>query len=109
MEEQGKAMGTRLISAPTQPQRRILSSSNEPGFTNDRSIWEGFASTTYNLDKQNYAHFQIHEDMLQDDVRTRTYMNSIVQNKHLFQGKTVLDVGCGTGILCIFAAKAGAK
>jgi protein arginine N-methyltransferase 1 len=47
--------------------------------------------------------------MLKDEVRTRSYMNSIVQNKHLFKDKIVLDVGCGTGILCMFAAKAGAK
>lgn len=47
--------------------------------------------------------------MLKDKVRTKTYMNSIVQNKHLFKDKVVLDVGCGTGILSMFAAKAGAR
>jgi protein arginine N-methyltransferase 1 len=49
------------------------------------------------------------QEMLKDEVRTRSYMNSIIQNKHLFKDKIVLDVGCGTGILCMFAAKAGAK
>ncbi|GAB5370857.1 hypothetical protein AAMO2058_001529200 [Amorphochlora amoebiformis] len=56
-----------------------------------------------------YSHFGIHEEMLKDEVRTTTYMRSILQNRHLFKGKTVLDIGCGTGILCVFAAKAGAK
>ncbi|MEQ2169976.1 Protein arginine N-methyltransferase 1-A [Goodea atripinnis] len=49
------------------------------------------------------------EEMLKDEVRTLTYRNSMFHNKHLFKDKVVLDVGSGTGILCMFAAKAGAK
>ncbi|KAL4091382.1 hypothetical protein QTP88_026081 [Uroleucon formosanum] len=55
-----------------------------------------------------YAHFGIHEEMLKDEVRTLTYRNSLYYNKHLLKGKIVLDIGCGTGILSMFAAKAGA-
>ncbi|KAH9929499.1 S-adenosyl-L-methionine-dependent methyltransferase [Epithele typhae] len=56
-----------------------------------------------------YAHFGIHEEMLKDTVRTGSYRNAIVNNPHLFKDKVVLDVGCGTGILSMFAANAGAK
>lgn len=68
---------------------------------------QDMTSADYYFDS--YSHFGIHEEMLKDEVRTRTYMNAIFQNKHLFAGKIVLDVGCGTGILSMFAAKAGAK
>jgi len=63
-------------------------------------------SSDYYFDS--YSHFGIHEEMLKDEVRTLSYRNAIVNNKHLFKGKVVLDVGCGTGILCMFAAQAGA-
>ncbi|KAL8933140.1 MAG: hypothetical protein Q9216_006508, partial [Gyalolechia sp. 2 TL-2023] len=44
-----------------------------------------------------------------DEVRTKSYRDAIYQNKHLFKDKVVLDVGCGTAILSMFAVKAGAK
>jgi len=56
-----------------------------------------------------YAHHAIHEEMLKDEVRTRTYQRAIMDNSHLFKDKIVMDVGCGTGILSMFAVQAGAK
>ncbi|XP_036068454.1 protein arginine N-methyltransferase 8-B isoform X1 [Oryzias melastigma] len=68
---------------------------------------EEMTSQDYYFDS--YAHFGIHEEMLKDEVRTLTYRNSMYHNKHVFKDKIVLDVGSGTGILSMFAAKAGAK
>lgn len=56
-----------------------------------------------------YDHFGIHEEMLKDTSRTLSYRLAMFKNKDLFKDKVVLDVGCGTGILSMFAVKAGAK
>ncbi|KNC47321.1 PRMT-1 protein [Thecamonas trahens ATCC 50062] len=56
-----------------------------------------------------YAHHGIHEEMLKDTVRTESYRDAILKNPHLLKDKVVMDVGCGTGILSMFCAQAGAK
>ena len=71
------------------------------------SLSQSMTSADYYADS--YSHFGIHEEMLKDEVRTKTYMQAIERNRHLFKDKIVLDVGCGTGILSMFCARAGAK
>jgi protein arginine N-methyltransferase 3 len=64
-----------------------------------------------------YSQNEIHEIMLKDAVRTEAYRDFILSNNsssaskdnNIFKDKIVLDVGCGTGILSMFCARAGAK
>lgn len=56
-----------------------------------------------------YGYLYHQREMLEDDIRMSSYFRAVMQNKENFEGKTVLDVGTGTGILAIWAAKAGAR
>jgi histone-arginine methyltransferase CARM1 len=58
---------------------------------------------------QYYAKLGNQQNMLQDAVRTGTYRRSIVENPQDFQGKAVMDIGAGSGILSFFAAQTGAS
>merc|ERR1712200_134789 len=58
---------------------------------------------------ESYAHYGIHYDMLSDKVRTESYRDALQKNSSKLKNSLVLDIGCGTGILSMFAAKAGAK
>jgi histone-arginine methyltransferase CARM1 len=58
------------------------------------------------------VHYQFlanQQHMLLDRQRTGAYHRGITHNRSDFEGKTVLDVGAGTGILSLFAAQAGAR
>lgn len=58
---------------------------------------------------RSYERLGIHQEMLLDQVRTLSFRDAICNNEHLFREKVVMDVGCGCGILSLFAAQAGAK
>lgn len=57
---------------------------------------------------ESYGYFDIHQEMLQDSVRTDCYRKALEENPSLIKGARVLDVGCGTGVLSMFAARGGA-
>ena len=53
-----------------------------------------------------YAEFEVHRTMICDRVRTEAFRRAIDSVVH--PGDIVLDVGAGSGILSVFAARAGA-
>jgi protein arginine N-methyltransferase 1 len=55
-----------------------------------------------------YAYLYHQKQMLMDHNRMRAYHSAIMKNKSCFEGKVVLDVGTGSGVLSIWAAQAGA-
>ncbi|OAY73469.1 putative protein arginine N-methyltransferase 6.2 [Ananas comosus] len=85
--------------------------------------------TAYDVSYFNaYANLEVHEEMLksmlmlsqaafcdymshtsQDRVRTESYRSAIMQHQKFITDKVVIDVGCGTGVLSIFCARAGAR
>ena len=61
-----------------------------------------FSAETDAVVRSSYGRFPVHEKMIKDEVRTRSYLNAMENNPDIFKGKVVLDVGCGTGILSMY-------
>lgn len=74
-------------ASSSSPLPRMLVTSSSTYSTAD----ENRTSKDYYFDS--YSHHGIHEEMLKDEVRTKTYQMAILNNRHLFEGKIVLDVG----------------
>lgn len=77
-----------------------------------KRIENGVASVSLDEDNgyfESYSHFGIHHSMLSDKVRTESYRDAILNNASVMKDKIVMDLGCGTSILSLFASKAGAK
>jgi len=87
----------------------MVSKNNSGGGSGSPRKGKGVLQEKLDYYFDSYSHYGIHEEMIKDSVRTSTYRNAILDNPHLFKDKVVLDIGCGTGILCLFAATAGAK
>ena len=56
---------------------------------------------------ESYCHMRLHLEMLGDVARTEAYQKAVVSNVDFVRGRTVLDVGCGSGILSMFCAREG--
>ena len=56
---------------------------------------------------ESYCHMRLHLEMLGDVPRTEAYQKAVDLNVEFVRGKTVLDVGCGSGILSMFCAREG--
>jgi hypothetical protein len=60
---------------------------SKPTTTTNGEDDDGNDRTSKDYYFDSYAHHAIHEEMLKDSVRTKTYQMAILQNAHLFQDK----------------------
>ncbi|CAN6236663.1 unnamed protein product [Urochloa humidicola] len=102
--------------SPLARRRPRLSAASPPAASGESPVAEaGATSAAVSLEEhdriyfQSYSHIGIHEAMIKDRVRTDAYQSAIMHHQKFIEGKVVLDVGCGTGILSVFCARAGAK
>lgn len=63
-------------------------------------------SVSSTLAGRGFSLLQVHHIMMRDSIRVNSFRKAISAN---VQGKFVVEIGCGTGILSLFAAQSGAR
>ena len=69
------------------------------GFTFHENVSNAEDFTNY---FQEYGTIYEQKRMLEDEIRMNSYHEAIMGNAEYFSGKTVLDVGAGTGVLSMW-------
>ncbi|XP_028782201.1 probable protein arginine N-methyltransferase 3 [Neltuma alba] len=118
----GTTISVNDINSPSSSDKDLINDKDSRGFvsSNDKSqeghlISNSSSRLAKHIMKVNenyfgaYSSFGIHREMLSDKVRMDAYGKAILKNPSLLKGAVVMDVGCGTGILSLFAAQAGAS
>lgn len=97
-DSEAAAAGAALLAASAGSAADVLTTGQRPGGVSEGGYFGGYAET------------EIHVEMLQDAPRTRAYQRALqLTVESLGAGCSVVDVGAGTGILSLFAARAGGR
>lgn len=100
--------GVLQASAKTAPKKRRLAEEEEEQVGDEAGEEEQEVDTVEQSEYfRVYGQLSIHALMLRDEPRVGAYAAAISANKPLIEGRVVLDVGSGSGLLSMLAAKRG--